>query len=124
MQFEYEITSDDYVAAQLLYWRLSTGRKRIKYAIWWTLLGVLSFVVAWGQHPLGFGTILLTISGVWWICVGTTNFFPIRHLRHTYRGLKLFGKKFQADVNEEGFEVVGDLCSWRVRWPAVLLDHF
>jgi hypothetical protein len=86
---------------------LSTGRKRIKYAIWWTLLGVLSFVAAWGQHALGFGTILLTISGLWWICAGTTNFFPIRHLRHTYRGLKLSGKKFHAHVNEEGFEVVG-----------------
>ena len=30
------------------------------------------------------------------------------------------GKKFAADVSEDGFEAcVGDLCSWRVRWPAV-----
>jgi hypothetical protein len=33
----------------------------------------------------------------------------------------LAGKKFQAEVNEEGFEVVGDLRSWRVQWAGVSL---
>lgn len=29
--------------------------------------------------------------------------------------------KYRADVNEEGFGVTGDLCSWRVRWSDVQL---
>lgn len=29
------------------------------------------------------------------------------------------GKRFKADVNEDGFEVTGDLCSWHVRWLRV-----
>jgi len=29
------------------------------------------------------------------------------------------GKRFKAAVDEDGFEVTGDQCSWRVRWPGV-----
>ena len=29
------------------------------------------------------------------------------------------GKGFKAEVDEDGFEVTGDQCSWRVRWPGV-----
>jgi hypothetical protein len=29
------------------------------------------------------------------------------------------GKTFKADLSEEGFEVSGDECNWRVRWRGV-----
>lgn len=28
---------------------------------------------------------------------------------------------FSADVNENGFEIKGEFCDWRVRWPGVIL---
>lgn len=31
----------------------------------------------------------------------------------------LAGKSFEANVSEDGFEVTGDQCGWRVRWPGV-----
>src|SRR5579859_4633110 len=121
MQFEYKITVDDYIASQLLYWKLSAAHKPVKAGTWCMLLATLYFVVAWNKYELDFGPILLIVTGVWWIYFAVSNFFPKRYLRHCYSGLELFGKKFLADVNEEGFEVTGDLCSWRVRWPGVLL---
>ncbi|SRR5258708_3410930 len=121
MQFEYQITVDDYVASQLLYWKLSKGRRHIEMGVWWTLVGTLFIVAAWNEHGLDYGPALLALSGAWLICAGMTNLFPSQYIRRAYRGLKLAGKKYQANLNEEGFEIVGDLCSWRVRWPGVLL---
>jgi hypothetical protein len=55
------------------------------------------------------------------IYYGVGNFFPARHFRRAFHGAGLAGKKFKADVNEDGFEVTGDVCSWRIRWPGVQL---
>lgn len=122
MQFEYEISGDDYVASQTLYLKLSSGGKdRVRRASPWILAGVFFLVVVWNERVLGWPSILLAAVGVWWIYAGTVNLFPGRYLRRIYPGLGLAGKKFKAEVNEEGFEVVGDLCSWRVRWAGVLL---
>ena len=35
MQFHYEITADDYVACQLLHWKLTLGRKRTERILTW-----------------------------------------------------------------------------------------
>jgi hypothetical protein len=32
---------------------------------------------------------------------------------------ELAGKTFRADLNEDGFDVAGDTCSWRVKWQGV-----
>jgi hypothetical protein len=32
----------------------------------------------------------------------------------------LAGKNFHAELDEDGFSVTGDECSWRVRWSEVL----
>jgi hypothetical protein len=122
MQFEYEISDDDYVASQTLYLKLSNGgNNRVRRASPWILAGIFFLVVTWNERVLGWPSILLTGIGVWWIYAGTLSLFPGRHLRREYQGLQLAGKKFQAEVNEEGFEVVGDLRSWRVQWAGVTL---
>jgi hypothetical protein len=119
MKFEYEITADDYAASQILYYKLSIGYNRVKRAVYWILAGVFLILVAWGEWGPHWSQVFLAGIGVWWIYAGTICLFPRRYLRRAYRGVGLSGKKFQADLDEEGFEVIGDLCSWRLRWPAV-----
>ena len=119
MHFEYEITSDEYVAAQLLYHKLSGGRKRVQSAVCWFLTGLSLIFVAWSKRVLDWAPIVLAAIGAWWICAGVASLFPSRYFRRGYRTADLAGKRFNADVNEDGFEVTGDVCSWRVRWSGV-----
>ncbi|MGB9073774.1 MAG: YcxB family protein [Terriglobales bacterium] len=121
MQFEYEISADEYVPSQVLFYRLTAGRKSTKQAVWWILLGLFFIFVAWDERVLNWAPILLAGTGVWWIYCGIVNLFPGRHFRRAYRETGLAGMKYRADVNEEGFGVTGDLCSWRVRWSDVQL---
>lgn len=47
MQFEYEITAEDYVACQLLYYKSTVGNKRIwKRALWWIAIGFVLILAA------------------------------------------------------------------------------
>ena len=121
MQFEYEITAEEYVASQVLYWRLSSGRKFRDRLAACVLGGVFFLVLAWNEPVFNWATVTLAAMGLWRIYSGLMSIFPRFYLRRAYRGTELAGKKYQADVNEEGFEVVGDLCSWRVRWAGVRL---
>ena len=121
MHFEYEITVDEYAAAQQLYHKQSGGRKRVERATGWIITGVFFIVIAWSERVLNWAPILLAATGVWWIYAGVATFFPTMHFRRAYRRVELAGKRFKADVTEDGFEVAGDLCSWRVRWPSVRL---
>jgi hypothetical protein len=121
MHFEYEITADEYVAAQLLYYKRRGGRKRVERAAGWILAGLFFIVVAWNERVLNWAPILLAAIGAWWIYAGVANLFPARYFRRAYREVEVAGKRFKADVNEDGFEVTGDLCSWRIRWPGVRL---
>jgi len=54
-----------------------------------------------------------------WIYSAVASLFPARYFRRAYLESDLAGKSFNADVGEDGFEVTGDQCSWRVRWPGV-----
>jgi hypothetical protein len=123
MHFEYEITVDEYVAAQLLYQKLCNSRERIRRGVWWLLVGLLFIVVAWNiawnEKVLDLGPFLLGAVGGWWVYAGVVNLFPARYLRGQYQKAELAGKTFKADLSEEGFEVSGDECNWRVRWRGV-----
>ncbi len=121
MHFEYEITVDEYVAAQLLYQKLGNSRKGIRRGIWWIVVGLLFIVVVWNERVLDWGPFLLGAVGAWWVYAGVVNLFPARYFRNQYPKAGLAGKTFKADLSENGFEVTGDECSWRVRWPGVQL---
>jgi hypothetical protein len=119
MQFEYEITADDYVAAQLLYHKLINARKRLPGAAVWILSGVFLLLVAWNERVPAFSHVLLLFIGVWWIYAGAMMFFPARHYRRFYPATGLAGEKFIADVTDEGLSVKGDAESWQFKWTAV-----
>jgi hypothetical protein len=121
MEFEYEIDVDAYSEAQSLYYRLSFGRKRRQHAIVTILGGVAFIVVAWNQRPIDWAQCLLAVSALWWIYAGVVNLFPVRYFGRYYETSGLAGKRFKANVRDDGFDVTGDGCSWRVAWQGVRL---
>jgi ABC-type nickel/cobalt efflux system permease component RcnA len=119
MHFEYEITADQFVASQLLNYKLSGGRKHRERAAQWILAGVILVAIAWSEWSLNWTPILLALIGAWWIYSAVKSLFLARYFRREYPKSDVAGKRFEADVGEDGFEVTGDQCSWRVRWPGV-----
>ena len=119
MHFEYEITADQFVASQLLYHKLSGSRKHGERAVQWILAGIIFVAIAWSERSLNWTPILLELIGTLWIYSAVASLFPARYFRRAYPKSDLAGKSFKADVGEDGFEVRGDQCSWRVRWPGV-----
>jgi len=120
MNFEYEITADDYAACRLLHYKLSLGRKLARRVTTWFLAGLFLIALAWTKKSAGSDPLLLTLIGAASIYCGLNNLFPQRYFRRAYRRSSLAGKKFKADVGEGGFEIKGDFCSWGVKWPGVL----
>jgi hypothetical protein len=120
MQFNYEISADEYVAGQRLYLRLKKGRNHTYSAVSWLVIGLLFVFIAWeeahNQAPLPF---ILAVPGFWLIYCGTVSLFPARYIRRAYRSSDIAGKKYRAEVNEEGFQVAGDVCNWRIQWAGV-----
>lgn len=119
MQFEYEIGPEEFVASSLLYLKLSRNRSYLQWGLFSIFGGLLFIIVAWSKAPFGWVDLLLMLVGLWWLYAGFSNFFPARHYRRAYRKADLAGKKFSAEINSAGFEVVGELCSWKVEWPGV-----
>ena len=119
MYFEYEITADEYVASQILFNQLGGVRTRIQSVAVWILAGVFLILVAWNERAIDWATVLLAAIGAWWIYAGVASLFLARHFRRAYRGAEVAGKRFTADVNEDGFEVKGEFCTWRVQWAGV-----
>ena len=120
MRFEYEISEDEYVASQVLYQRLAKGQKWLLSPILWTLSGAGLVALAIQEQDLHWTPLLLAVLGLWWMYAGLTNFFPRRHLVRHYRRLDIAGKKYMATLDDQGFEVSGDLYLWRVKWSGVL----
>ena len=119
MNFEYEIGADEFVASQLLYHKLSGGRKRIERGVFWILAGLLCIAVAWTEWSHNWGPILAALSGALCIYSGFVTFFPATYFRRAYPRSLVVDKRFKADVTEDGFEVTGESCSWHIRWPGV-----
>jgi hypothetical protein len=120
MQFEYEITSDDDVAAQYLYLKLC-GHKRVRRAIPWIIGGLFLIAVAYNEQSLRLAPVLLAGIGVWFGYAGVASLFLKRHFRRGYSKSGLAGKRYKATVDEMGLEVNGDVCGWRVNWPGIAL---
>ena len=119
MHFEYEITADEFVASQLLYQKLSAGRKRVERVVYPFLAGLIFLATAWTERSNDLSPFLLALVGAWLIYSGAITLFPKKYFRRAYRKSELAGKRFNAEITEEGFEVTGDLYSWRVRWPGI-----
>ena len=119
MQFEYKIGIDEYVAAQVLYRKLHSRRKRLDAAIAWVLCGVVMIILPYNERPLTWSSSLLALMGVWWIYAGIMSLFPILYFKRSYRRSDLAGRTFKTNVRQDDFEVSGDTCSWRVKWAGV-----
>ena len=128
VHFEYEIPADEYVVAQLLYHKLQGSQSRIRRAAFWILGGVVLVVISWNLRPpestpsdasTNLAVILLAAIGAWWIYGGSRILFPARYFRRAYRSFEFAGKSFKADVDDDGFQIAGEFCEWRVKWPAV-----
>lgn len=122
MNFEYKITVDEYAAAQSLYHRMNGGRKRVHNAIVWILAGAFLAIVAWNQRPPDWAQFLLAAIGARVIYAGIMGLLlPPRYFRRHYAASELIDKTFKAEVTWDGFEVAGDMCSWRVQWQGIRL---
>jgi hypothetical protein len=118
MQFNYEIPADEFVAAQIAVHTARNKHRLIKRALGYTILGVVVGLVALFRYP-DLGPVLLLLVAANYICVGITNMFPHRYFRKGYPQSELEGKSYQAELDESGFLVSGDSCSWRVAWREV-----
>jgi hypothetical protein len=119
MQFEYEITANDYLDATLLYWKLKFGHKQVRRAAFWILVGVFFILVGSRTDCDLAAGVLLAALGAWWIVCGLRIIFPQSYIYRAYRKADLAGRKFKADINEEGFAVTGEYEAWRIQWPGV-----
>jgi hypothetical protein len=120
MQFDYEIPVEEYAAAQMLSLRKHYKGRLIKRALMWVLLGLLFFLVAVCRAE-EFGPLLLLLTGGWFIWCGIISLFPTRYYRRVYATTDLRGKNYHAELDDNGFSVSGDSCSWRVPWTEVHL---
>lgn len=120
MHFEYEIGPDEYAASTILYYKLSTGRKRIRGVVVSVLLAFLFIFVAVSRgEDFRWDDFFLIAIALWWLYELFKYLFPARYYRRAYRSTDLSGKKFKADIDDESIDVAGEDCSWRVRWSGV-----
>lgn len=120
MQFEYEIPAEEYAAAQVLYYKTWSKGKVVKRACAYIVLGLFYVLIAIARWAPDWPPILVLFTGVLFIYAGTATLFPRRHYRRYYSQSDLVGKKYRAEIDESGFSVNGDGCSWRVLWTEAL----
>jgi len=121
MQFDYEVPIDEYAAGQVLYYKARSKGVFVRQALLWMSLGVFFALLAgfrWGADWL---RILLLPIAAYFFYLGIANLFPTRYCRRYYPKSGMAGKNYSAEVDENGFLVRGDECSWRVLWPEVRL---
>lgn len=126
VQFEYELPANEYVAAQLLYYKSLGRRRRIGRPARWIVAGAVCIVSGVRSAPpassegsANFSFFLLTAIGVWWMWAGIGMLFPAKRFRRAYDSSALAGKLYRAEVGEGGLQVAGEFCEWSVKWPGV-----
>jgi hypothetical protein len=116
MQFDYEIPVEEYASAQTLYYKACAKGQVLKQALGWVLLGLFFILIAVFRWAADWAPILLLLTGAWFIYGGIRMLFPTRHYRRFYLQSGLAGKKYHAELDGNGFSVIGDGCSWRLLW--------
>jgi hypothetical protein len=120
MQFNYEIPVEEYAAGQVLYYKASIKGRGVKNAVIAVLFGLLCILVAVFRRTSDWAPILLFLAGSGFIYGGIAPLFPTRHYgklyRKFYKDSGLAGKSFHAEVDEDGFSVSGNGCTWLVPW--------
>jgi hypothetical protein len=120
MRFEYEISPDEYVAGHMAYYLAAKGRRRyVQRGLFWLAVGLFFFYAAWNEQVLSWAPILLSITGAYCIYWGLANLFLEVYFRLHYRRSGVRGKKYRAELDEMGFEVAGEECTWRIPWAGV-----
>ena len=120
MQFEYEIPVEEYAAAQVLYYRAWSKGQIVKRACAFIVLGLFYVFIAFARWAPDWPPILVLFTGNVFIYLGIATLFPTSSYRRYYPKSDLVGKKFRAEIDESGFSVNGDGCSWRVLWTETL----
>ncbi len=124
MEFEYEVSADDYADASILYYRLNRRRLGANTGSFFIFGGFLLMVglIEWEK---GLSPLLLVVLGGFTIWFGVVNAFPRlssrKKLRKNFREFGIDGKKYQANVNEEGLNIAGDSATWSRSWADISL---
>jgi hypothetical protein len=121
MQFEYEISVEDYAAAQVLYHKACVKGQFVSRPLAWGLFGLFFVLIAILRWETDWAPVLVLLTGGWFIYCAITMAFPMRHYRKFYPLSGLAGKKYHAELDANGLSVNGDGCSWRVPWAETLL---
>ena len=125
LQFQYEIPVEEYVDAQLLYYKLNRRRCYIERAAGWGLAGVFCVVTAVYSAPafregaFSLPLLLLAGIGIWWMLAALRILFPARRFRRAYSSSDFGKRSYKAEIDEIGLAVARELCEWRIQWPAV-----
>ena len=121
MRFDYEVPIEEYAAGQVLYIKKARSKGVfVQQALLWISLGVFFVLLVGFRFGAGWLRILFLVIAACFFFIGTRCLFPIHYFRRHYPKSGLVGKKYQAELDEGGFSVIGDACNWRVPWPEVL----
>jgi len=120
MQFDYEIGLDEHSAAQMLYHKACTKRQPFTEGLAWAFVGIICLSIAVFNWVADWVHLLILLTGVWFTYGAIAGLLVKRHYRKFYRASGLAGKRYQAELDGNGFSVRGDGCLWRVQWPDIL----
>lgn len=119
MQFDYEIPVDEFAAAQVLYNKAREANVFVKRGFFWNLLGLFFVFIAETRWTLDWAPILVLLTGIWFISMGISSLFPMRYFRRMYSESEFSGVVYHAELNEDGFVVSGNACTWQALWTDV-----
>jgi len=122
MEFEYEISAEDYADALILYYRLNRRRLSTSTGSLFIFGGFL-LTVGLIEREKGLSPLLLVALGAFTIWLGIVSAFPRlssrKKFRRHFRELGIEGKKSHANVNEEGLNITGDDETWSRPWADI-----
>ncbi len=125
MQFEYEITPNrvlprpnSCITGRVT--RSESGGRSFPYSSELPVLELRGL-----QAKFGWPEFLLAVTSPLWCYAGVSSLFPGVFKKYLQTCLSRItsacAKGFRAAMNQSGFEVTEDSCSWRVQWPAVTM---
>ena len=119
MQFDYQVPIEEYAAGQVLNAKARSRGVFVQQALLWISLGIFFvLLVGFRSSPDWVGILFLIIAtGLFFL--GIRCLFPASYFRRLYPKSGLEGKTYHADVDNQGFLVTGDGCTWRITWPEV-----